>query len=931
MLIILTLITSCQRSDEKMSYVSHITHVEGIVAANDSIEALENLLAEYEAQCDDVGQMIVTRKLGEIHRESSNFMTALDYHEKALFLANELKDTANIINILNQLGTDLRRLGILDKAASRFYEALSFCEKYSNKNSAEIIIHKVISLNGIGNIQLSLHNNHAAEKIFREALSGEKSLGSHLGQAMHYVNIGYIKEANGEKDSAWIYYNYSMEQCRLANSKLGISVCYNHFGRLAEQNNEWDKALEAYKNAYDLMVGNKERWYWLESCLSMARVYLAMGQAENARCYINEGLKTATEIKSWEHLAEAYRLKSIFEEQRGDYKASLENFRKHSAFTDSIINKKNINHLDNLRVNYITEKGNKEKELVSQAYVNEQQKKKMILYFLIVAIFVSVIVISSLVYVLKFKAKVQQIIKETSQARQEFFTNVTHEFRTPLTVILGCAEVLKSKVKIKEYATEVDAISRQGQRILTLVNQLLDIAKVQSSIGNADWKNGNITAFIQMIVENIRPQAIKNLVEIEYHADKKEVYMDFVPDYIYKVITNILSNALKFTRKGGRITISSAVVNGNIQITVEDTGCGIKQEDLPHIFEPFFQANSGSGVGTGIGLALTKQMVEAMGGGIKVSSREGKGSSFVLSVPIRHGEKELEKWIPDFVAKTTNNETAIIEENNKYVYHDDTNSKDTDIALVVEDNEDIAGYIGNIIHQENFSVVYARNGREGIVKAEEYVPDIIITDIMMPEYDGLEMIRDIRNSELLNHIPVIIITAKSDDAYKLRGLDCGADACLIKPFSPDELKLRIRKLICYRSMLKEKYSQFLTDGKELAKEPDTPEQEKKFLVKLNSFISSKISLSNLNSEMLADHMCLSKSQLNRKVKSISGMNTTTYINQSRLAHAQVLLRDKERSIGDIVLMCGFESASYFAKQFKKKFGMTPSQYRKKNS
>lgn len=202
---------------------------------------------------------------------------------------------------------------------------------------------------------------------------------------------------------------------------------------------------------------------------------------------------------------------------------------------------------------------------------------------------------------------------------------------------------------------------------------------------------------------------------------------------------------------------------------------------------------------------------------------------------------------------------------------------------------------------------------------------------MMPEYDGLEMIRDIRNSELLNHIPVIIITAKSDDAYKLRGLDCGADACLIKPFSPDELKLRIRKLICYRSMLKEKYSQFLTDGKELAKEPDTPEQEKKFLVKLNSFISSKISLSNLNSEMLADHMCLSKSQLNRKVKSISGMNTTTYINQSRLAHAQVLLRDKERSIGDIVLMCGFESASYFAKQFKKKFGMTPSQYRKKNS
>ena len=228
-------------------------------------------------------------------------------------------------------------------------------------------------------------------------------------------------------------------------------------------------------------------------------------------------------------------------------------------------------------------------------------------------------------------------------------------------------------------------------------------------------------------------------------------------------------------------------------------------------------------------------------------------------------------------------------------------------------------------------MVYARNGREGIIKAEEYVPDVIITDIMMPECDGLEMTRDIRKSELLNHIPVIIVTAKSDDEHKLQGLDSGADAYLIKPFSPDELKLRILKLVEYRTMLREKYSRMLTEGGEILQEPDAPELEKLFLVKLNRFIAANISLSNLNSEMLADNMCLSKSQINRKVKSITGINTATYIKQSRLAHAQILLKNPETSIGDIVLMCGFESASYFTKLFKEKFGVTPSQYRRENS
>ncbi len=929
-LTLLVFIVSCGKQNENVSYADHISKIDSVVYANRNLDTLELLLSGYETEHDNVGKMVVMCELGKIHRESSDFKTALEYHEKALSLAKELKDTSNIIYVLNQLGTDFRRLGILDEAAVRHYEALSYCEKYSDQSSPKAIKYRVVSLNGIGNIHLTLQNYDVAEDIFRKSLSGEKNLGSYIGQAINYANLGYVKEAKGEKDSAWIYYGYSMEYNRLANSKLGISLCYNHFGQLSEQSGDWDKALEQYENSYGLMYGDKDRWHWLESCLSIARVYLEMGQYGKAGSYLKEGLETAVEIKSWEHLLEAYRLKAMYEEKTGDYRASLANYKKFKSYADSISNEKNINHLNNLRVKYVTEKGKKETELFSRAYFNEQQKKKVVLYSLIIVILVSAAAISALIYALKVRVKMQDVIRKAGLARQEFFTNVTHEFRTPLTVILGCAEELKSKCQVKEYETELDAISRQGHRLLMLVNQLLDIAKVRSSIGNADWKTGNMTAFIQMVMENIRPQAVKNLVEIEYRPEEKEVNMDFVPDFMYKIIMNILFNALKFTPKGGRITIRSKIEDKKIKITVADTGCGIKPEDLPHVFEPFFQSNSCSGTGTGIGLALTRQMTEAMGGGIEVSSTLGEGTCFTLHIPIRHGEDRFEKWVSDYGMNPAVFEDPDKDDKKDIVNKDDVISKETDIALIVEDNEDIARYIGNIV-KDRFSVVYALNGREGIVKAEEYVPDIIITDIMMPECDGLEMIRCIRKSELLNHIPVIIVTAKSDDAHKLQGFDCGADAYLIKPFNPDELKMRIHKLVEYRAMLRDKYSQVLSDAKEISEVTEAPEHEKNFLAGLVGFISSNISLSNLNSEMLADKMCLSKSQLNRKVKSITGINTAAYIKQSRLAHACVLLKDSEKTIGEIVLLCGFESASYFTKLFKEKFGMTPSEYRKENS
>lgn len=930
-LAVFAVIVSCQVHDGNLSYENHVSQIDSTVSGIVDTDSLKFLLSVYETVGDDAGMMVVMRELGRIHRESSDFGAAIKYHGKALSLARKLRDTVNVIHMLNQLGTDFRRIGALNEAAEKHYEALSCCGEYSDRTSREAIKRKVISLNGIGNVHLTLNNNEVAERIFREALSGEQALGSHLGQAINYANIGSVKESLGDMDSAWVYYGYSMEQNRLAGSRLGMSLCYNHFGRLSEREGDWVRALESYMKSYELMHGERDRWHWLESCLSMARVCLAMGQTGKAGRYLEEGLEAASEMNSWEHLADVYRLKAEYEAKTGNSESSVENYRRHLSYADSISRAKDIDRLNNARVNYITEKVNREKELINRAYVNEQKKKKTILYSLVVVVLVSFSAIASLIYALKTKARMQNVIRKASLARQEFFTNVTHEFRTPLTVILGCAEELKSRPMNEEIMSSIESISRQGQRLLTLVNQLLDIAKVRSSIGNADWRSGDVTAFIQMVVENIRPLAVKNMVELEYHSEEKSVDMDFVPDFMNKILTNLLCNALKYTPKGGSVMIGSKVEDKGIRISVSDTGCGISSEDLSHVFEPFYSTGSGSGSGTGIGLALAKQMTEAMGGSMEVSGMKGSGSTFTLTLPLKHGESGFEKWISSVVVPegTVSSEGHCIRCVEDPCCKDDMVSKDSDIALVVEDNEDIARYIGNVI-RDSYSVIYARDGREGLVKAEEYVPDVIITDIMMPECDGLEMTREIRKSELLNHIPVIIVTAKGDDAYRLQGLDSGADAYLVKPFSPDELRLRIRKLVEYRGMLRKKYSQILEDS-DVQTVQDVPEQEMVFLAKLNNLISLNISLSDLNSEKLADGMCLSKSQLNRKVKSMTGINTSAYIKQAKLAYSQVLLKDSDKPIGEIVLMCGFESASYFTKLFREKFGMTPSEYRRENT
>lgn len=899
--------------------------IDSIVRVTPGIDSLSILLDRFEAEGNKYGMMCASKALGKRYRDAAKFNEAVIYHRQALGLAEQLCDTVEIIQICNQIGTNFRRMGIMDEASTYHYKALALCEQYHDKSSYEALKNRVVSLNGIGNVQLSMENYNAAILAFRQALSGEQQLESDLGQAINYANIGAIFEKQGMIDSAWIYYRRSMQHNQAAGSNLGISLCHTYFGNLLEKDRQWDNAIREYRSAYDLMEKSQDRWHWIESCIALARVNMGKGDMASAQKYLTRASRTAQEMQSREHLREVYWLNYLYYEKLGNCPKAFENYKLSREYADSVSNIENTAHLQNLRVNFEKEKSSREMALIQENYRMEQRTKNIILFAGIFILLLTVTVIAILLYVVRMKSRTQKIMRHMETVRNKFFTNITHEFRTPLTVILGLANQLSEKTGTdQESSASLQTIIRQGDHLLSLVNQLLNISKVRSSIEEPDWRTGDIVAFIRMIVENFQIFAQQKHLNLIFVPQQTFLQADFVPEYFRKIIHNLLSNALKYTPKGGHVYITTTEENNNLVIQIADSGKGIDKQDLPHIFETFYQGNNSCmDMGTGVGLSLAKQMVETMGGQIAVKSAVGKGTVFFVTLPLKHGTSQWEEWIP---GESDKQPVSSVPTPNPASPETEPSGTDPVTILLVEDNQDVAFYIGGLL-KDRYRLLYARDGKEGLEKAAEYMPDLILTDLMMPGMDGFDLCREIRSSIVLNHIPIIIITAKSEDVDKVQGLEAGADAYLLKPFNTDELHVRVAKLLEQRRVLREKYSRALRNN--------CPESVKllpadqAFMDRLTDIVYSQLSDTALNSDKIAEKMCMSKSQLNRKVRVITGSNTTTYILHVRMEKAKRMLSSNDLPIGDIAMQCGFEDAGYFGRVFKQTFGMTPSQYRKK--
>ena len=868
---------------------------------------------------------------GKKLRDISYFREALNAHYKGLEYALASQDTNEIIQAYNNLGTNFRRMGILDEASNNHYTALRYCENWSDTISEVAKKNRVVSLNGIGNIHLTLGNTEIAMQAFSKALEGEKELGSYLGQAINYANIGSILEMEGETARAYICYQESMKFNRLAHSNLGIALCHNHLGRMAEKQKNWEEALEHYQSSSQIMKEHSDRWHWLEAYIAIARVYLLQNLREKAEPYIERSKQEALDIHSPEHLAEIYRLKSLSCQQVGNFREAISHYEKSSAYTDSVMNEKNKNNTLNLQMKYERSKAQKTVNVAQSAYRAEQKSKKTLLVCSVFFAILAITIILLLLYVQRIRLRTNRQLKRTIQMRSTFFTNITHEFRTPLTVVIGLAEQLKKgELGKKDVDDYLETIIRQSRNLLRLVNQLLDAAKSAPGMEQQKWVHADIVSYIRLVLDGYRCYLNAKHIQLVFTTQVQTLQVDYIPEYINKILQNLLGNAIKFVPEEGVIQVHLAtVLDKQLILQISDNGQGISEEELPYIFDAFYQGlNNKNNTGTGIGLAFVKQMVESMNGSITAANSKEGGAEFTIRMSLQNPKARVE-------VQTDENESALnclsktdkgfTEANGITVVDEEPSENVNPLILIVEDNQDVSFYIHKLV-EGKYRIRHAHNGCEALNVCNENMPDLIITDLMMPEMDGYTLCQNIRSSQTLNHIPIIITTAKSEETDRLKGIQVGAEAYLLKPFNADELLLQIENILNQRRILREKYSKALCEGN--TGNVELRPADRDFLNNLTEFIHQHLAEKALNAEMVADKFCVSKSQLNRKIRAITNYSTTAYILLIRMEKAKRLLVSTEQPIGEIAMNCGFEDTSYFTRVFKQLFSTTPSLFRK---
>lgn len=893
-----------------------------------SFVLLSCVKGSYEKRsADDVS--VYADSVAYYSNEGKNLRNSGSYnevHRRGLELAEEIRDTLEVIQALNNIGTVYRRMGLLEEAASWHYRALTVCEEWSDSISTTALKNRVISLNGIGNVHLSMGNSDIAMESFREALKGESKLGSATGQAINHANIGALFEEKGQIDSARLHYTLSLKFNEESGNVLGMGLCANHFGRLAENDGDYAGAFREYEKAYGLLKGGTDTWHLLQASTSLSRVSLKLGRHDSASRYLEEAMDMAESIGSMAHLSDIYTQKYTLEKIRGNYRQALHWLEKAAEVSDSLAAERSEKEIYELRSGYEREKSRTELSHLRQIHQQEVHRNRMFLVSALVILLLAAVAIAVLVYALWLRSRNHKMLKELDQTRNNYFTVMAHEFRTPLTVIMAAARSLEAnaadEVAVKEDSKDILV---QSQELMTLVNQVLEVAKMTSGIAPAPvWRKGDVAVFVASICGRFSRYAQEKNVRIV--CEPAEIEMDFVPDMILRIVRNLLSNAIKYSKRGTVVTVRmhSATDRGIecFRMDICDNGIGMSRQQVEDIFKPFYTASSGvSDMSTGVGMSVVKLAVEAMDGSIQVHSVQGEGSEFTILIPVRH-----DKAVGDCPEVLSDGVPAIDTAGNMYPQENDQVQDDeSPRILIVEDRPDVARWEMRQLGVA-YSFYFASDGAEGLRKAEEIVPDLIMTDVMMPVMDGLEFCRRVRASELLSHVPVIMVTAKAEHEDRLKGLEAGADAYLEKPYDENELSVRVHMLLEQRSMLRHRFS---SGEAEIVRGDDFNLADKAFLERFTSALDKAFASGKVDCENLASSLCIGRVQLNRKMKAITGLKTTEYILNARISKAKTLLETSDLSIGEVALKCGIEDVGYFSTLFRKNTGMTPSAWRKK--
>ncbi len=520
----------------------------------------------------------------------------------------------------------------------------------------------------------------------------------------------------------------------------------------------------------------------------------------------------------------------------------------------------------------------------------------------------------------------QAQLQELDKLKSRFFANISHEFRTPLTLILGQIESISTgNIGMKEKG-KLQIADRNARRLLILINQLLDLSKLESGSMELKATQHNIVSYLKNLFYSFESLAESQKISLTFDSEYKYIPVAFDPDKMENIFYNLISNAFNFTDSKGAIYVRLNVIDSIAEIRIKDSGIGIPSDRLPHIFDRFYQVD-GSATrkheGTGIGLALTKELIELHKGNISVNSKVDEGSEFIIQLPL--GDFAIEK--DEFTQLKTeaslllNSINTGTEEKNPEL--DSSGSENEKIVLLVEDNPDVRNYIRELL-ETDYKVTEATDGEEGLSKAKDEIPDLIITDVMMPEMDGFQFSKKIRSNEKTSHIPLILLTAKAGFDDKMEGLESGIDAYITKPFKAKELKVQIDNLLKQRKLLRERFRKSVIIK---PSEVSAISADQIFLQKTIQKIENHIGDFQFSVEQLAEHLNMSISQLNRKLNALIGQPAGQLIRSLRLQRAADLLKKNSASVSEICYNLGFNDQAYFSRAFKKQYGCSPTAYK----
>ena len=920
--------SSQEYGDLAVALFTEMRHKPGLADINLALGGLQIQQAQYQSarlfyfkalaiskELDEPGlEAEAYHRLSISHYFQHHYDSAFYYSNTALKIRTDIGQKADIAESLYNLGILYQETDQADKAIEATLKSLQMRQQLDDQYGMAGV------LNTLGIIHMNLGEFEQATEYYLRSLDLYLNQSRLRGAAVVLNNLGVIEFDSGNLEQALSYHHRGLKLSQSVGYKRGLGMAYSNMAEIFLEQSAYDSALYYNKNAYKIRSELGASHTIAKSSRNLAEVFIRTGQFDSASYYLENALNIAKASDSKGGIKNAHFLFSQLYEQQSQYQLALKHLKLAEALEDSLFTEEQSQTIADLRLRYET--AQTEQQL---AIANKENQVARLWRSILIGLALALLIIGVVVYRYqrfktiqnqqKFEAEkqVSEELQELDQAKSRFFANISHEFRTPLTLIQGPVD---RQLSVDPQNYDLQLVKKSSFKLLKLVNQLLDLSKLDAGKLDLTCTPQIAEDFVSKMVMLFESQCDQKNIQLQVKHQNHDTQLFFDGDKMEHILENLISNALKWTTSGGWIKVSTTTDQTHFFVEVADNGVGIKQDALPYVFERFYQAHhEQESQGTGIGLSLTKELVELHHGTIAVKSELGAGTLFTIKLPLGHEHLDANN-----LSFTQKEHVLQIESNTELTQPQEGETSSSYRILIVDDNNDVRQYIRTVISTQ-FEVLEAIDGAVAWEQILSEVPDLILSDVMMPNVDGYDLCKQIKSDHRTSHIPVILLTAKGGHQDRIKGLEYRADDYILKPFNSKELLLKIDNLLRLRTEIQNKFS-FGTKPDQLFSSLD-----EEFLKNMNTVLADHYASEMFGVAQWAQEIGMSRSHLHRKVIALTGKSPNNLLRSFRLEKALVRIKQNSGTISEIAYAVGFSSPAYFSKCFSEEYGKTPKEVR----